>query len=183
MASEWLLECGAIAGKNHKDHTLKGEVEMDSERREGKPQDEYYDEQQINGTIISPHGKFNAEYEYIQLEDGRVLAKEKKIEIINKDLTSGFSTPEFQAYAFGTADYLSIIKGLENDFEVDLTEHYNKEARPLAYSYAMSKSGGKAANIVKQHKVISESYQVSREEQAQGKKSLLGWLPKKKVQM
>lgn len=151
-------------------------------KEEEKSPNEYYQEQQIDGTIISPHGKFIPDYDFIKLEDGRIVVRERKIDIINKDLTSGFSTPEFQWYAFGTADYLSKVICVEKDFGVDLTEHFNGEARNLVFSYAMSKSGGKAANIVKEHKVISESYQVSKEGQIEGK-SVLGWLPKKKIHM
>ena len=112
-------------------------------------QQEFYSEEQVNGTIISPHGSFEISYEHQLLPDGRYLQREKKIDLINKDLTSGFLVSEMQVYNFCAADYLSKIIELEKELGVNLTRHYNKVASTTIYTYSLSKSGGHGANIVK----------------------------------
>lgn len=158
---------------------------MDSAQR--SIAEEFFSEEMVNGTLISPHSAFLSEYDLVQLPDGRYLAKEKKIEIINKDLTSGFLTPEMQVFNFCTADYLSKIVDLEKDIKTDLTRHYNKTARLATYTYSLSKSGGQSANIVKSHFTESKSYQVQHLREEENKKrgnavkNFLSALPKPNV--
>lgn len=148
--------------------------------QEQQEQETFYSDHQTNQAIIMPHSKF-IQKKYFQNEKGQLIELDDKIEIINPDLTSGFSSSEMQLFAFGTADYLSKILKFEKKYGVDLTQEYNQEARKINFTYALSKSGGMAANIAKQHKVITESYGVSEQRQIQGKKSFFSapdWLKK-----
>ena len=160
--------------------------EQIKQNQQNQEAQEFYSEEQVNGTIISPHGSFSIEYEYFNLPDGRILQKEKKIDLINKDLTSGFLGTEMQVYNFCVADYLSMIIELEKTLGVDLTPHYNKIARTTAYTYALSKSGGHAPNIVKSHFTETKNYQIQHDKDSSkvnAVKGFLGALPKPKTRM
>lgn len=137
-----------------------------------------YDENQINARIISSHGSSSPEFDYVFIgyKDDRpcFLLKEKKIDLHNNDLTTGFLSTDLQIWNFCNADYLSKIINMEKILGIDLTRHYNRYARTAIYTYALSKSGGNAAKTAKKQYIESSSYETQSISDATQKKPGLG---------
>ena len=139
---------------------------------------EVYSENQINATIIGSHGSFSPEFDMIFLgyRDNRpcYLKKEKKIDLHNNDLTTGFLSTDMMIWDFCSADYLSKIINLEKILGVDLTRHYNRYARTMIYAYALSKGGGNAAKTAKKQYIESSSYETQNMNDLTQKKPGIG---------
>ncbi len=135
---------------------------------------ELYGENQVSAEILLSHGTFREEYEpkFVGMHEGKkvFVLKEKKMDINNDDLTSGFQSTEMQVWNFCNASYLSIIEDLEKELQIDLTGHYNKFAKMANFSYALSKGGGKAAEISKKHFIETQSYELYKQQDMTSKK-------------
>jgi hypothetical protein len=124
---------------------------------------ETYNDNQINGKIIGSHGSSAPEYDlrFVGTKEGHPiwLMKEKKIDLHNNDLTTGFLSSDMIIWEFCSADYLSKVKNMEKILGVDLTRHYNRWATTMIFMYALSKGGGNAAKTAKKQYIESSSYE------------------------